>query len=309
MSLLFKSDASRVSFWLDAFRRQAPELEVRLYPDLGDPAAIDYALLWQPPPGLVARLPNLKVIFSVGAGIDHLAGDPELPRHLPLVRMVEPGLAAGMSEFVVMSVLMHHRFFLDYLAQQREARWEEIQQVLSADRRVAFLGLGVLAQDAIAKLRPFGFPLLGWSRSAREIPGVTCFHGTAGLAAMLPQADILVCLLPLTDDTRGLLDAELFRQLPRGAAVVNAARGGHLVQADLLAALESGHVGGATLDVTDPEPLPAGSPLWRHPRVIVTPHVAAMTIAETAVAQVLANIRRLEAGQPLQNVVDFRRGY
>jgi len=309
MALLFKSDASRVEHWIAAFRRQAPEIDLRVFPEIGDPASIDYALLWQPPPGLMATLPNLKVVFSVGAGVDHLMRDPELPRHLPLVRMVEPGLTAGMSEFVVMSVLMHHRFMLDYRLQQQQARWEEIQQIPAEQRGVAVLGLGEMGLDALRKLRPFGFKLLGWSRTPREVPGVECFHGPDGLARLLPRAEILVCLLPLTDETRGLLDARLFGQLPKGAILINAGRGGQQNEADILAALDSGQLGGATLDVFQQEPLPASSPLWRHPRVIVTPHVAAMTMAETAVAEVIANIRRYERGEALHSVVDLARGY
>lgn len=309
MAILIKSDAGRVSYWVDALRRQLPEQEPRIFPDVGAKEEIDYALVWQPPAGLLATLPRLKAIFSVGAGVDHLASDPELPRHLPLVRMVEPGLTAGMTEFVVMSVLMHHRFMLDYRSQQERQVWEEIQQIPAEERSVAFLGLGALASDAVAKLRPFGFRLLGWSRSPKTLEGVECFHGAEGLAAMLPQAEILISLLPLTAETRDLIDAPFLKKLPRGAALISVGRGQQVVEADLLAALDSGQVGGATLDVFQEEPLPADSPFWRHPRVIVTPHVAAMTMADTAVAQVVANIRRMEAGEAPLNQVDLERGY
>lgn len=309
MSLLFKSDSVRVPIWIDALRKQAPDLELRVFPDLGDPAAVEYALLWAPPPGLVAKLPNLKAIFSIGAGIDHLSKDPELPRHLPLVRMVEPGLTAGMSEFVTMSVLMHHRYMLDYLAQQRRGHWEEIPQRPASTRKVGILGLGALGQDALEKLAPFGFELLGWSRSPKALPGVRCFAGPAGLDRILAESDILVCLLPLTPETRGILNRETLGKLPRGAALINVGRGGHLVEADLLAALESGQVGGASLDVYEHEPLNPESPLWRHPRILATPHIASMTNPETAVAEVLANIARLRRGEPMLNVVDHGRGY
>ncbi len=309
MAILVKSDAGRVSYWVDALRQQLPGQEVRVFPEVGKAEEIDYALVWRPPAGLMASLPKLKAIFSVGAGVDHLSSDPDLPQGVPLVRMVEPGLTAGMTEFVVMNVLMHHRFVLDYLAQQRAQRWEEIQQLPAATRGVAFLGLGALASDALEKLQPFGFRLMGWSRSEKIMQGVDCYHGAEGLAAMLPQADILVCLLPLTKETEGLLDAALFAQLPRGAALISVGRGQQVVEADLLAALESGQVGGASLDVFHQEPLPASSPFWRHPRVLLTPHTAAMTMAETAVAEVVANIHRIEAGQPPLNVVDRQRGY
>ena len=309
MALLFKTDASRADDWVCAFAEQAPEIELRVFPELGRAEDIDYALVWQPPPGLLARLPNLRAVFSVGAGIDHLASDPALPRHLPLVRMVEPGLSEGMSEYVAMSVLLHHRFFLDYQAQQKARVWEEIQQVPAAERRVGILGLGALGLACVEKLRPFGFQLLGWSRAAKAVSGVTCFHGTEGLWQMLPQSDILVSLLPLTPATRNLLDRRVFAALPRGAYLINAARGGQQVEQDLLDALASGQLAGASLDVFQQEPLPPDSPFWDHPRVLLTPHVAAMTMAKTAVAEVIANIRRFEQGQPLHNTVDLERGY
>jgi len=309
MVILFKSDASRSDHWVRAFAEQAPEMELRLYPEVGRPDDIDYALVWQPPPGLLATLPRLRAIFSVGAGIDHLASDPNLPDGVPLVRMVEPGLSEGMSEYVAMHVLMHHRFFLDYQAQQRSHVWEEIQQLPAAERRVGILGVGALGLECVAKLRPFGFQLLGWSREPKVMSGVTCFHGPAGLRQMLPQTDILVSLLPLTPATRNLLDRTVFNALPKGASFINAARGGQQVEKDLLEALASGQLAGASLDVFQQEPLPPDSPFWDHPRVLLTPHVAAMTMAPTAVAQVIANIRRFERGEPLQNTVDLQRGY
>ncbi|HKY94979.1 MAG TPA: glyoxylate/hydroxypyruvate reductase A, partial [Kiloniellales bacterium] len=296
MALLFKTDASRAEDWLRAFAEQAPEIELRVYPELGSPEEIDYALVWQLPAGLLARLPNLRVIFSVGAGIDHLASDPKLPRHIPLVRMVEPGLSEGMSEYVAMHVLMHHRFFLDYQALQRQHRWEEIQQVPAAERRVGLLGLGALGLVCVERLRPFGFQLFGWSREPKVVSGITCFHGPEGLRRMLPQTDILVSLLPLTPATRNLLGRQVFGALPRGSFFINAARGGQQVEQDLLEALDSGQLAGASLDVFQQEPLPPDSPFWDHPRVLLTPHVAAMTMAPTAVAQVIANIRRFERG-------------
>ena len=308
MALLFKSDIERYGAWEKALLAHDPGLEIRTWPDLGDPETIEAALVWGPPEGVLSKLPNLKVIISVGAGIDHFASDPELPE-LPVVRMVEPGLTAGMTEFVVLSVLQHHRFMLDYAIQQREGRWHEIPQVAASDRRVGFLGLGVLAQDAIEKLRPFGFPLSGWSRTKKTLEGVESFAGEDELPRFLAGCDILVCLLPLTPETRGILDAKAFTALPRGAALINVARGGHQVEADLLAALDSGQLTGATLDVFNQEPLPEDSPFWAHPRVILTPHVASMTIPESAAGYVVETMRKARAGEPLENVVDWSRGY
>ncbi|MFQ5774159.1 MAG: 2-hydroxyacid dehydrogenase [Kiloniellaceae bacterium] len=309
MTLLLKTDIERGDAWLRAFERLAPELEVRDWPYAGDPGEIEFALVWQPPRGELRRYPNLKAIFSIGAGIDHLSSDPELPEGVPIVRMVEPGLTAGMTEFVVMSVLHHHRFMLDYAEQQRAKVWREIEQVATSRRRVGIMGLGVLGGDAADTLAGFGFDVAGWSRTPKQRPGIATFHGDGGLTPFLNRSDILVCLLPLTPETEGILNAKTFAALPRGAALVSAGRGDQVVEEDLLAALESGQVGGATLDVFRKEPLPPDSPFWTHPRVVITPHVASMTIAETAAEAVVNNIRRLRAGLPLEHVVDLQRGY
>ena len=308
MALLFKAYVESADSWRQALQAEAPDLDLRVWPELGAPETIDYALVWAPPRGLLASLPNLKLIFSVGAGIDHLASDPDLP-DVPLVRMVEPSLTEGMCEYVVLSVLQHHRFMVDYALHQRDRRWALILQVPARRRRVGMMGLGVLGQAALEALRPFGFELLGWSRSPRQIAGVRCFHGRDQLEAFLGQSDILVCLLPLTEETRGILNAETFAAMPEGAVLINAARGGHQVEADILAALDSGQLSAATLDVFNEEPLPEDHPLWTHPRVVLTPHAASMTMPETAARSVIETIRRYEAGEPLENLVDWSRGY
>jgi glyoxylate/hydroxypyruvate reductase A len=308
MVLLFKSEVMPEA-WIGALQALEPGLEVRVWPHWGAPAEADFALVWKPPKGELANYPNLKVIFSIGAGIDHLASDPELPRHIPLVRMVDPSLTAGMTEYVVMSVLHHHRFMLDYTAQQQAGQWRLLDQIPPWRRRVGVMGLGVLGGDALAKLKVFDFDLAGWSRRPKAIPGVETFHGSEGFTEFLAGSEILVCLLPLTAETEGILNVRTFQALPRGAAVINAARGGHLVDADLLEALASGQVAGATLDVFHQEPLPAEHPFWAHPRVIVTPHAASLTIPETAARYIVDSITKARAGQPLDNVVDLARGY
>ena len=295
MTLLFKSDLGRYDLWVPALKRHLEGREIRLWPDLGEVQDIEYALVWDPPPGLLASLPNLKAIFSVGAGVDHIAADPERPKHLPVIRMVEEGLTAGMTEYVVMQVLYHHRDMLAYRHQAAEKIWREIPAVPAHQRRIGILGLGVLGQDAARMLVRFGFDVAGWSRTPKEIEGVTCFHGPEGLDQMLARTDILVCLLPLTPATRGSLNGELFAKLPRGACLINVGRGGHQVERDLLEALDSGQLREATLDVFEEEPLPADSPLWSHPQVIVTPHIASMTMPETAAKAVGENIKRMEA--------------
>lgn len=309
MTLLFKSDLDRYDIWLPALEKHLQGREVRLWPEVGDLADIDYALVWQPPQGFLASLPNLKAIFSMGAGVDHIAADPERPKHLPVVRMVEEGLTAGMTEYVVMQVLYHHRNMLAYRRQAEERVWREISAVPAHERRVSILGLGVLGQDAARMLVRFGFDVAGWSRSPKELEGVACYHGREGLEEMLARSDILVCLLPLTPATRGILNADLFARLPRGACLINAGRGGQQVEKDLLAALESGQLAEATLDVFEEEPLPADSPLWTHPQVVMTPHIASMTMPYTAAKSVADNIARMEQGLAPLNVVDFERGY
>ncbi len=312
--LLFKSDLDRADLWASALLKHKPDLEIEVWPSgapapEGDPASIDYALVWKPPLGVLKSLPNLKAIFSLGAGIDHIFRDPELPEGVPVVRMVERGLTAGMTEYVVMQVLYHHRRMLDYRAQQRNRVWNELPFVASWDRRVGILGLGQLGSDAAAKLAGLGLDVAGWSRSPKDIPGVTSYSGAAGLEEFLARTEILVCLLPLTEETRGILGAETFAKLPKGASVINVGRGEHLVEADLLAALESGQVDSATLDVFAEEPLPESSPFWDHERVIVTPHVASITVPDTAAEAVAANIARIERGEAPANAVDRAKGY
>ncbi|MFC4352101.1 2-hydroxyacid dehydrogenase [Fodinicurvata halophila] len=309
MALLFYSTADSAKVWIPELKRQLSHHDIRQWPDIGDASEIDYALMWKPEPGVMASLPNLKVIFSIGAGIDHLVKDPDMPRHLPLVRMVEEGLTAGMTEYVVMQTLYHHRRMLDYREQQAEQRWEPLPLTPCWDRKVGILGLGVLGRDAAEKLAMLGLDVAGWSRSEKRIDGVTCYHGDAGLDEILRRSEILVCLLPLTEQTRGILNADLFNRLPKGAMIINAARGEHLVDQDLLDALASGQIDSATLDVFHEEPLPGNHPFWSHPRIILTPHMASITVPRTAVASLVDNVQRFEAGQPMKNVVDLDRGY
>ena len=309
MALLFRSTVDSAARWRAQLTRLTQELEVRVWPEIGDPAAIDYALVWRPEPGFLASLPNLKLILSLGAGVDHLLGDPRLPRHLPIVRLVDPHMTAAMSEYVVLQVLRLHRRDLDYRIQQEAAVWRELDQQNAGDRSVGILGLGELGQDAAKKLKALGFEVAGWSRNLKHLAGIESYAGAAGLAALLRRSEILVCLLPLTAETEGILNTATLALLPRGAALVNAARGAHLVEEDLLAALASGQISAAVLDVFGEEPLPVDHPFWNHPRIVVTPHVAAFTNPATAAPTILDNIRRFEEGRPLLNRVDPARGY
>ena len=309
MAILFRSTAAATARWRPLLARLMPQYEIRFWPEIGDPAAIEYVLVWQPEPGVLARLPNLKLIVGLGAGVDHLLRDPELPRHIPIMRLVDPYMTDAMSEFVALSVLRLHRQDLDYLAQQRAGEWRELEQKNAAERPVGILGFGTLGQEAGRKLKSLGFPVAGWSRSAKAVGGFATHAGAEGLDALIAGSEILVCLLPLTAATEGILNKALFARLPRGAGLVNAGRGGHLAEEDLIPALDAGQLSGAVLDVFREEPLPSGHPFWQHPRIIVTPHIAAETHPPTAAAIIGEAIRRFEAGQPVANLVDWARGY
>jgi glyoxylate/hydroxypyruvate reductase A len=308
-ALLFRSSANSASCWQAAFGALMPELEFRVWPELGDPADVEYALVWKPPAGMLASLPKLRVIASLGAGVDHIFADPALPPHVPVVRLVDPYMVEAMSEYVVFQVLRLHRQDLAYLAQARRGEWRELRQPNAAQRRVGILGLGEMGGDAARKLKALGFDVAGWSRRPRSLDGTRCYHGAAGLSEMLASTEILVCLLPLTAETENILDARLFSQLPRGAAIINAGRGGHLVDADVIPALDSGQLSAAVLDVFRTEPLPPDHPFWRHEKVVVTPHVAAATNPETAVRVVAETFRRARDGEPLAGVVDRTSRY
>jgi glyoxylate/hydroxypyruvate reductase A len=309
MAILFRSTPAAEGRWRPLLSRLMPEHEFRFWPEIGDRAAIHYALVWNPEPGLLASLPNLKLIVGLGAGVDALLRDKTLPPQVPIVRLVDPYMTDAMSEYVVFQVLRLHRQDLDYLAQQHEHVWQEREQVNASERRVGILGFGTLGQDAGRKLQALGFDVAGWSRTARRVPGFATFAGDAGFAELLARSDILVCLLPLTPATEGILDATAFARLRPGAGLVNAGRGGHLIEADLIPALDSGQLSAAVLDVFRTEPLPPEHQFWSHPRLIVTPHIAAETHPPTAAPIIRDAIRQFEAGLPLANRVDPSRGY
>ena len=313
MAILLALTGWEPDAWLARFRALGQGRDVRLFPETGDPAAIRYACVWKPPAGVLGTLPNLRAIFSLGAGVDHLMNDPSLP-DVPIVRIVDPDLTMRMTEYVVLHVLLHHRRFKLYDAHQRERVWRDESDPAANEVRVGIMGLGVLGQAAAAALKPLGFQLNGWSRTQKTVPGVTTFAGEAGLGPFLAKTDILVCLLPLTTDTRGFLSYEVFRGLAGdgalgGPALINAGRGGLQVEADILRALDDGTLTGASLDVFEQEPLPANSLLWTHPKVFITPHNAAQSDPRALTKYVLAQIERLERGLPLENVVDRKRGY
>ncbi|MDO9709036.1 2-hydroxyacid dehydrogenase [Paracraurococcus lichenis] len=310
MAILLSTKANAMQAWRDALLALDPSLEIRLFPEAGDPADIEAAVVWTSHDmAELRRYPNLRLIVSMGAGVDHLLRPPGPPPGIPVARLVDQRLTTGMTEWVLLNVLRFHRQDPDYRAQQAARIWEELPAPETSARRIGILGLGELGSASARALLALGFPVMGWSRRPKAIPGVESFDGPAGLAAMLPRTDILVCLLPLTPDTRGIIDARGLGLLPRGAFLVNGARGGHVVQPDLLAALDAGQVAGAALDVFEPEPLPAEHPFWGHPKVVMTPHAASITIPASAAPQVVENLRRAREGRPLLNLVDFAAGY
>lgn len=309
MALIFRSEIDRADSWRDALARHMPELEFRDWDAPGEVDDIEFALVWKPPPGGLKRFPNLKAIFSLGAGVDHLFADPDLPDGVPVVRMVEPELTRGMVEYVVLHVLRHHRRQRELGAWQRAGKWEMIVSPTAPSRRVGIMGLGVLGSAAARALVSLEFDVAGWSRAAKAIAGVESFHGADGLQAFLARTEILVCLLPSTPATENILNADLFVALPRGASLINAGRGRQQVEEDILTVLESGQLSEATLDVFRTEPLPEDHPFWRHPRVTVTPHNASVTDPDSAGRQVVEDIRRCLRGEPLANVVDPKSEY
>lgn len=309
MKLLFLSESDRAEIWRPVLKRLAPELEFVQWPDVPDPEAIEFAAVWKYPPGELKRYPNLKLVASLGAGIDHLVGDPEFPAHIPFVRLTDPTLTAGMIEYALYGVLRHHRQMRDYAAYQREGRWKPLPAPVTSACRVGVAGTGEIGGAVAQAVKGLGFDVAGWSRTGRGPEGLRMYAGESDWITFLARCDVLICVLPLTAATRGLLNAKAFAAMPKGSAVINIARGGHVVDADLLAALDSGHLEYALLDVTSPEPLPPGHAFWAHDKVELTPHIASLTNAETAAPQIVDNIRSYLAGKPLLNLVDRTQGY
>jgi len=302
VKILFASQTEKAELWLPLLRRALPEDELVAVPD----KSVDIALVATPPAGTFQKLGRPKLVQSLWMGVEKLLADPAYPRGVPLARLIDPGMVAAMTETVLAHVLDWHRHFYQYRAQQRERSWKRIDQRMASDRTVGLLGLGELGSDAARKLLALGFNVAGWSRRPRTIPGVQSF---TDLTAMLRITDALVCLLPLTPQTAGVLNARSFAMMRRGGCVINVARGTHLVTRDLLGALDNGWLAHAYLDALEPEPLPRDDPLWQHPGVTVTPHIAALTEPRTAVPKIAENVERVRRGETPANLVDFQAGY
>jgi len=310
--LLVKAEGDKVRRnWCDLLGEFRPELVAHPYDAPGLRAEeVTYALAWEPEPGWLAGLPNLRAIFSLGAGVDHITADATWPRHVPLVRMGGEETGQRMGEYVAWACLTLLRQGRDHAVAQAERRWRyKVGEDTARDLTVGIMGMGSLGAAAAPMLRGLGYRVAGWSRSRKAVDGVESFAGEGELDAFLARTDVLVCLLPSTPETRGIVDAALLARLRPGAGIVNAARGMHVVVPDLLAALDSGYLSGAVLDVFDPEPLPAGSPLWSHPKVTVTPHVASVARRRERARYVADAIAAFEAGGALPNLYDPERGY
>jgi glyoxylate/hydroxypyruvate reductase len=302
LNILFASETEDAGAWLPLLKQALPgdRFTTKAEPD------IDVALVATPPKGTFEQLKKLKLVQSLWMGVERLLADPHYPKGVPLARLVDPGMVAAMSETVLAHALDWHRHHYHYRGEQEARRWRRLKQHLASDRTIGLLGLGELGGDVARKLGALGFNVVGWSRRPKSLGGVTCL---TGLDAVLERSDVVVCLLPLTQHTRGILNARTMRKIRLGGAIINVARGGHLVAEDLIAVLDSGHLAHAYLDVFEHEPLTHDHPLWTHPAITITPHTAALTEPRTAVPKIVENIDRLRRGEPPHNLVDFDAGY
>jgi glyoxylate/hydroxypyruvate reductase len=308
-AVLFHSLNDSPDDWGPALRALIPGLDFRVWPDVGDPLEIEFALIWNLPPGSLVPMTNLKCICSLGQGVDHVFLDPSLPAGAKIMRLVDPWMAQAMSEWMLLNILRFHRQVAEYEALERQKVWKVLPAPETSERRVGVLGLGALGADTAAKVAALGFDVAGWSRTEKQIDGVTSFHGADQLTAFMNRTEILCCLLPLTPATEGIINAETLAAMPAGSFVINAGRGQHVVDDDLLAAIDRGHIAAAALDVFHQEPLPPEHPYWAHPKVQVWPHMSAQSNADSAAEQVADGIRKVFAGQEPNNLVDRARQY
>ncbi len=309
MALILHLRTARELWWQSHLQKLLPEIECRLWREPGNPDDIEYAVVWRPPEGGLQQFRNLKCIVSVGAGVDHVLADSQLPEGVPVIRTTGTDLTQRMREYVCLHVLRLHRGLDRQWQAQCAADWQPDITPLASQRRVGVMGLGKLGADAAASLASLGFDVAGWARSSHHIDRIDCFYGDAQLAQFLARTDILVCLLPLTAQTDSLMGREFFSLLPKGASIINAGRGEHLVEQDLLDALASDHLASATLDVFRTEPLPKEHPFWAHPKVLVTPHVGSMIDPETGGREIARNLLDFIANRPVADVIDRQRGY
>ena len=309
MAILFSCAGSDADFWRRQMEEYVPDQEFRVFPDTGDPSDIEFAMVWLHPKGDLRNYPNLKAILSLGAGVEHVLRDPDLPEGIPIVRLVDDMMSQDMSLHVVHWVIHYHRSYHVYAKDQGDKRWQRLRFPDTRERRVGILGMGELGGEAARRVRDLGFAVAGWSHTPKTIEGVESFHGDDGLMPFLRRTDILASLLPLTPSTENLLDKGKFAAMPEGAYFINLSRGAIVVDKDLLAALDSGAIAGAALDVFRTEPLPPDHPYWSHPKVSVTPHAAGPTNDRSAARKMAENINRVLAGEAPHPALDMKRGY
>ena len=309
MTLLLLGEFEDTQVWISAIKTHQPNLKIEVYPEVENPADIDALLVWMHPLGVIEQFPNLKVIISTGAGVDHILRDPNLPTNIPIVRLIDESLTSQMSEYILSAILQFYRQFTEYKVQQNQQLWRGLSPRNTANCTVGILGLGVLGSDIAQKLNILGFTVRGWSRTPKVLDNINCFFGETQFQLFLRGCEVLVCLLPLTPETEGILNQNTFAALPQGAYLINVARGKHLVEEDLLTALTSGQLSGACLDVFKIEPLPENHPFWTHPQIIITPHIAAKTIPTCVAPQIITAIQNSQQGLILNNTIDLSKGY
>lgn len=304
-----KQDTWFENGWKDALLALDPSLDIRIWPEVGDFKEIDAAFVWCHPYGLLNEFPNLKLIASLAAGVDHIFADKHLPKQVPIVRVMDPYMANDITQYVLACVLQHVKRMEAWDSYQKEKRWMKRPPFNFAEKTIGIMGLGFLGEKSARALLHIGLKVIGWRNSAKELDGIKTFFGKAQLKDFLAQSEILICMLPLTSETLNILNKETFSLLPKGSFLINLGRGEELVEEDLLQALDSGQLSGAFLDVFRQEPLPPEHPFWIHPKIHVTPHIASVTNAATAAPQVLDNYHRMMTGKPLMNKVDTEKGY
>lgn len=295
--------------WASALKAIDPAIKIEIWPDVDDPVAVEFALCWDQPPGALEQFRNLKCISSLGAGVEHLINDHSRPEEVPLVRVVDENLKQGMAEYVMHGVLEHFRRFDGYRIQEKECRWKYLKIPHIDVFGIGIMGFGEIGRFVAYRLADYGFKVSSWSRGPKPADQIRHFMGSDGLDEFLKVTDILVCLLPLTPETENILNKRTFNKLLQDAYLINVGRGAHLLEDDLLEALNSGKLSGALLDVFRSEPLPESHPFWTHEKITVTPHIASVTNPATASAQIIENYRRAIAGKPLIHQVDVEKGY
>jgi len=307
MALLVLMPGRNTDTLVARMRSLRPNLDIRVWPEIGNTSDIEFIVTWNHSPGELKKYPNLRGISSYGAGVDHILRDPELPEGIPIARVVDQKLIHEVSQYAVSAVLNQKRHWEGYRENQRKKKWRPIP--MAKTDAIGILGLGQIGQTTARAFVKLGFHVYGWDRAPKKIQSVHCFHGEAQFAQLLSVVDYLICSLPLTPSTKNILNKKTFRRLKQGAYVINMGRGDHLVEEDLLEAIEEGHISGACLDVFRMEPLPQGHPFWNHPKITVTPHIAGITDPDAVAGQLLKNYRRMQKGLPPLNTINRQRGF